>query len=97
MDVDGRSVALFCERCAPPGATPIGRVTTIRAVRVSCEIVFAGVSLDAATARDEAVKTLQVAVGIAGGLVTVSGVTAPLSRHHRGAMAPREPHSFPEG
>ena len=81
-DANGKP-AFFCERCARPSDVPIARHSSVLEVSLVVDVTFAGVSLDDARAKSEAIKTLELAVGIAGGRVTVHGARAFLGTHYR--------------
>jgi len=73
--------AYFChEHCAPSDVS-IPSPVIVNRVRLTVQVLFAGVSPRPDLARAEAVARLEAAVQSAGGLVTVDGATSCLVRY----------------
>lgn len=70
----------FCELHARDGDAPIVAAPIIRRVGVQVEVLFAGTSLDRASAHAEAIRTLELAVEAVGGVLSLNVVTSAVGR-----------------
>jgi len=73
--------AYLCDGCRAPTDVPIPSTVIVNRVRLTVQVLFAGVSPRADLARAEAVARLEAAVQSAGGIVTVDGATSCLVRY----------------